>query len=52
MKEKIYFGRKHVETGLSCSHKLPTFLEYHMPLRTIFLIQRNFLISDEIDLFK
>ena len=29
----MYFGHKHVETGLNCSHELATFLKYHMPLR-------------------
>ena len=27
------FGRKYVEIGSSCSHKLATFFKYHMPLR-------------------
>ena len=29
----MYFGHKHVETRPNCSHKLATFLKYHMPLR-------------------
>ena len=28
----MHFGRKHVETGLGCLHKLATLLKYHMPL--------------------
>ena len=32
-KNLMYFGHKHVESGPSCSHKLATFLKYHMPLR-------------------
>ena len=34
----MYFGFKHVETGPSCSHKLATFLKYHMPLNKIYTI--------------
>ena len=33
----MYFGHKHVETGLNCSNELSTFLEYHIPL-TYFLL--------------
>ena len=29
----MFFGRKHVETGLNCSHEPATFLKYHMPLK-------------------
>ena len=32
-KNLIYFGHKIVETGPSCSHKLASFLNYHMPLK-------------------
>ena len=28
----IYCGHKHVETALSCSHEIATFVKYHMPL--------------------
>ena len=34
-KNVLYFGHKHVESGPSCSHKLATFLKYHMLLRKI-----------------
>ena len=27
----MYFEHKHVETGPNCSHKLATFLKYHIP---------------------
>ena len=30
----MYFGRKHVETTLTCSHELDTFPKYHIPLKT------------------
>ena len=29
----MYFGHKNVETWPNCSHKLATYLKYHMPLR-------------------
>ena len=29
----MYFGHKHVENGPNYSHKLVTFLKYHIPLR-------------------
>ena len=35
----MYFAHKHVETRTNCSHKLATFLKYHMPLRQF--IQEN-----------
>ena len=28
----MYFGDKHVEIGLGCSHEPATFLKYHIPL--------------------
>ena len=28
----MYLGHKHVENRPNCSHKLATFLKYHMPL--------------------
>ena len=37
----MYFGHKHLETGLSCLHELATFLKYHMPLK----MYTNFLFS-------
>ena len=29
----MYFGHKHVKTGLKYSYELVTSLKYHMPLR-------------------
>ena len=29
----MYLAHKHVETGLNCSHEIPNFLKYHMPLK-------------------
>ena len=37
-----YFGHKHVETGLNCSHELSIFLKYLMPLTTSFKIIQSF----------
>ena len=31
----MFFGRKHVETDPSCSHKLAIFLKYRMPLKCL-----------------
>ena len=31
----MYFGHKHVDSGPSCSHKLATFLKYHMLFQQI-----------------
>ena len=28
----MHYVRKHLKTGLACSHELATFLKYHMPL--------------------
>ena len=35
----MYFGRKHVETELSCSHELATFIKHYMPLNLSNTIQ-------------
>ena len=39
----MYFGHKHVETGLNCLHKVGTFLKYHMPLRI--KLKLNFMVN-------
>ena len=38
----MYFGHKHAETGLNCSHQLATFLKYHMPLKAMLYQHTNF----------
>ena len=35
----MYSGHKHVENGGNCSHKLATFLKYHMPLRSFHVLE-------------
>ena len=38
----MYFGHKHVETELNCSHELATFLKYHIPSISVIQIYQNY----------
>ena len=33
----MYFGRNHIESGLTYSHEFATLLMYHIPVKQIFL---------------
>ena len=42
----MYLGCKHIENGLGCSHKLATFLNYHMPLTKFLLVQEHVIFEE------
>ena len=45
-KNSMYLGCKHIENGLGCSHKLATFLNYHMPLTKFLLVQEHVIFEE------